>query len=215
MLRSKSLQDAESIAVSKDGYFVSFERRHRIRAYTGIDGAGIILTPLPGLADARGNSGLEALTELGDGRFLALQEDMAKGQTGVEAGYRGWIFQGAESWPVTIAGNERLHPTGLTRLPNGDLLLLERRFALLTGFGARFRRIARDQIKPGARIKPTLVARLASPVPVDNLEGVAAVPAKDGQVKIFVISDDNFSAFQRTLLLVFEYRPAQNGEQND
>jgi len=39
---------------------------------------------------------------------------------------------------------------------------------------------------------------------IDNFEGVAARELPDGRVRLYVISDDNFSATQRTLLFVFD-----------
>jgi hypothetical protein len=47
---------------------------------------------------------------------------------------------------------------------------------------------------------------LASPMTVDNYEGLAAVPATDGGVRFYLISDDNGRADQRTLLLAFDWR---------
>jgi hypothetical protein len=41
-------------------------------------------------------------------------------------------------------------------------------------------------------------------VTIDNYEGIAATELPDGRVRLFVVSDDNFSATQRTLLMVFE-----------
>jgi hypothetical protein len=39
---------------------------------------------------------------------------------------------------------------------------------------------------------------------IDNFEGIAAKELPDGRTRLFVISDDNFSATQRTLLMVFD-----------
>jgi hypothetical protein len=39
---------------------------------------------------------------------------------------------------------------------------------------------------------------------IDNFEGIAAKQLPDGRVRLFLISDDNFSASQRTLLMVFD-----------
>jgi hypothetical protein len=41
---------------------------------------------------------------------------------------------------------------------------------------------------------------------VDNFEGIAAKEMPDGRVRLYLISDDNFSANQRTLLMVFDIR---------
>jgi hypothetical protein len=53
---------------------------------------------------------------------------------------------------------------------------------------------------------------LRGPLTVDNFEGLAAVPAPsaskgDGTIRFYLISDDNFSSSQRTLLLAFDWKP--------
>ncbi|MDB5421700.1 MAG: hypothetical protein JWR59_1647, partial [Brevundimonas sp.] len=48
---------------------------------------------------------------------------------------------------------------------------------------------------------------LRGPLTVDNFEGLAAVPKPDGGVRFYLISDDNFSSAQRTLLLAFDWKP--------
>lgn len=39
---------------------------------------------------------------------------------------------------------------------------------------------------------------------IDNFEGIAARRMPDGKVRLYIVSDDNFSASQRTLLMAFE-----------
>jgi hypothetical protein len=48
---------------------------------------------------------------------------------------------------------------------------------------------------------------LAKPLTVDNFEGVASAPSPNGGVRFYLISDDNFSTSQRTLLVAFDWRP--------
>ena len=48
---------------------------------------------------------------------------------------------------------------------------------------------------------------LARPLTVDNLEGLAALPQPDGRIRFYLISDDNFRADERTLLLAFDWTP--------
>jgi hypothetical protein len=48
---------------------------------------------------------------------------------------------------------------------------------------------------------------LERPLTVDNFEGVAAQARPDGRVRFYLISDDNFSGKQRTLLLAFDWTP--------
>ena len=55
------------------------------------------------------------------------------------------------------------------------------------------------------------IARLemTRPLTVDNYEGLAAIPAEDGSVRFYLLSDDNFQSSQRTLLLAFDWKPAK------
>jgi hypothetical protein len=48
---------------------------------------------------------------------------------------------------------------------------------------------------------------LARPMTVDNFEGLAAVPQADGRIRFYLLSDDNASPSQRTLLLAFDWQP--------
>ena len=50
---------------------------------------------------------------------------------------------------------------------------------------------------------------MARPLTVDNYEGLSAIPAKDGSVRFYLLSDDNFQSSQRTLLLAFDWKPAK------
>jgi len=47
-------------------------------------------------------------------------------------------------------------------------------------------------------------AKLDEYVTIDNFEGIAAKQMPDGRVRLYIISDDNFSDSQRTLLMVFD-----------
>jgi hypothetical protein len=49
--------------------------------------------------------------------------------------------------------------------------------------------------------------KIEKPATVDNFEGLAALPSKAGVVRFYLISDDNFSTSQRTLLLAFDWKP--------
>ena len=194
--------DSESIAEVDGAVYVAFERRNRLYRY-GPPQAPWVVRPewlwFPeALAEGPRNGGIEALAELADGRILAISEAMSRGE-----GRAAWILDGQSAVELTIAAVDGFQPTGAAMLPNGDVLLLERRFRLLGGFAARLRRIAVSELVPGAAILGTEVATLAPPLSADNFEAVAAVPLPGGGVLVLVLSDDNFSALQRTLLLAF------------
>ena len=48
---------------------------------------------------------------------------------------------------------------------------------------------------------------LSRPYTIDNFEGLAAAPSPSGGLRFYLISDDNFSRSQRTLLVAFDWRP--------
>ena len=81
--------------------------------------------------------------------------------------------------------------------------MIERRVSTFSGFHVRLVRLAAGDIQPGARLKGEELARWGAPLTVDNFEGLATRRGADGEILIYLLSDDNFSLFQRTLLLMF------------
>ncbi|HSK40083.1 MAG TPA: esterase-like activity of phytase family protein, partial [Arenibaculum sp.] len=199
-----SRSDAEDLTRMPDGsWAVAFERWHRIESYPAtpdgpINGPKELPRPA-GLRQAPGNGGIEALAAFPDGRLLAIEEGREQ-----DAGtHRAWIT-GPDGWRrLTYRGLAPYRPTGATVLPDGDLLVLERRASLLGGFGARIVRVPGEAIEPGRVVAGEEIARLEPPLSVDNFEGIDAVPAPDGGYVVYLLSDDNFWALQRTLLLMF------------
>jgi hypothetical protein len=203
----KDARDAESLALRPDGTFVvGFEREHRLLLYpagTGRpDGVPVVVPPPPGLEQAPFNGGIEALVSLPSG-LLALTEywiekDHVVGWTGGPDRWRrlGLRFEGA------------LRPSDAAPLPSGEVLVLERAYNPERGVtSVRVREIRRGRGGPGAVLGGRLVATFAPPLTLDNYEGIAAVRDKSGEVRVTLVSDDNFNpAQQRTLLLMFALR---------
>ncbi len=195
-------QDAESLAQNPaGGWWVGFERRHRIAAYdAGLAGPAALLPVPPALGDAPKNGGLESLVTLADGRLLAVSEGLVR-DDGLTAA---WLWDGSAWAALGYAARAPYKPTAAARLPGGDLLFVERRYNPVTGAGALIRRLSPDAVQPGAVLSPALVATLEPPLIVDNYEGLAVRPAPDGDgALIYLMSDDNFFPLQRTLLLQF------------
>ncbi|MEO5335952.1 MAG: esterase-like activity of phytase family protein [Magnetospirillum sp. WYHS-4] len=197
--------DAEGLAPAPDGGFVvSFEHRHRLWHYPAGWETPRELIPPRELALAPRNSGIEALARLADGRLLALTESFM-----TQRGVVGWVGnEETGDWAtLTYETVGAFYPTGATVLPNGDVLVLERRYTLIGGPAARLVRVGRTAFQPGISIKGDEVALLAPPLAVDNMEGLAMRRTPAGGVLLYLLSDDNFQGSQRTLLLLFEYRP--------
>ncbi len=198
-----SWRDAEALTRLADGRrAVGFERRHRIWLYAGdvAQAAGQALAMPAKLGEAPNNGGIEALTQLADGRLLALTEDFQA----PEGGLRGWIIAlDGETAPLAYRPARDFHPTALALLPDGDVLVLERRFTVVAGPGARLVRVARAAIAPGAVVSGRELGRLEAPLAVDNFEGLAVRRDALGRTLIYLVSDDNFNPHQRTLLMQF------------
>lgn len=203
-LGAKRESDSESLVLLPDGsILVGFEHHHRLLRYPAAD-KPFARPPAPfpappGLARAADNAGLEALALLGDGRLLAVLEGRE-----AETETLGFL-RGDGHWSSLRLAREGLfRPTGATRLPDGRIALLERRFTVLGGPAARVVVFDPEALKPGALVAGREIGRLVPPFPVDNMEGIAARLGDRGETLIYLVSDDNFFAMQRTLLLMFE-----------
>lgn len=196
--------DSEALARAPDGtWLIAFERWHRIRAYRRLDAPGTFVEAPPGIERAPRNGGLESLTVLSDGRWLAIAEDLAP--DGQDALRMAWIG-GPGIWrPLSYRPAADFVPTDAAGLPDGGALVLERRFSLLRGFAGRLVRVPPTQLRPGAVMEGTEILRLSAPLPTDNWEGVAVTRWRD-RTLVALVSDDNTSPLQRSMLLLFELR---------
>lgn len=102
---------------------------------------------------------------------------------------------------------EGLALSGLDVLPDGRIAYLLRDYDAKRGNIVRLK-IADRQGKVLDGME------LARPLSVDNFEGVAAVPRRDGSVRFYLLVDDNFGYYsgkptgQKNLLMAFDWRPA-------
>lgn len=202
-LRGKRDTDSESLTRLADGALVvGFERDHRLWRYPA--GPNPLVGhpeafPVPAKLAALGrNSGIEALATLADGALLAIAEGRRD-----EAASPAFLWRGGAWSELVYPRVPGFRPTGATTLPGGDLLVIERSFNLFDGVAIRLQRIAAAAIRAGAALRGTTLAVLRRPLTLDNMEGVAARRGAAGETLLYLISDDNFRATQRTLLLVF------------
>lgn len=206
-LRDKEWGDAESLTALPDGSLVvGFERHHRLWRYRSerrsLEASAEVFTEPPLLARLPPNGGLEAIAGLPDGRFLALTEESFDEQGNL----RGFLLQAGRWSPLSYRALDTPRPSDAAALPSGDVLVLERSYSPVSGVWIRLRRIALATLQPGALLDPPVLAELKPPLAIDNFEGIA-VREKDGETLVYLVSDDNFSAVQRTLLLMFALEP--------
>lgn len=204
-LTAKSEADSEGLAQLADGRFaVSFERSQMIRIYDlnrdGPFGRAELGPRLQGARRLPSNQGLEALAAMDNALLVG-----AEGGDDDTAPL--WLAPLDAQGPVPARFayplGEGFSLTALDRLPDGGFVALERFYAPVVGARARVTRFSPPNGEGGA-VHPELLALLEPPFPVDNFEGISAVRTRDGATRIYIVSDNNKSAQQRTLLLAFD-----------
>ena len=106
----------------------------------------------------------------------------------------------------TLTDAAQLRVTSLDRDPYGrGLFVLERAFDKKTAANLMRISLWRDPDHRGFDTRETILD-LKSPVAIDNMEGMAVVRRGSG-VRLYLISDDNFSKTQRSLLMAFDWTP--------
>lgn len=189
--------------------WIGFERYNQIWRYgPGLARAERWRAPAA-MADWPENGGAESMARLRDGRFIVLSESKRPpGRTGDDRTREGLSFAGDPTDPRSAARRfvyraaPGHRPVDVTELPDGRLLVLERRFQLPFRWTARLALVPRGAARPGRMVEGRTIARLGAPLIADNFEGVAAV-REGGATMLWLVSDDNQSRLQRTLLLKF------------
>ena len=189
--------DSEGLAMAPDGtLFVSFERWVRVREYSNWTARPRIVPRHPDFTDMRRNGALEALALGPDGALFTIQE--AKPSWGED---RKIYRLSGEAWEVFdhVPTLGRFNPVGADFGPDGLLYLLERRWFPLLGFKSRVRRFSVGD--EGLEQEETLLQTGFGTH--DNLEGLAVWRDATGRLRLTMVSDDNFSRFQRTEIVEY------------
>jgi hypothetical protein len=152
------------------------------------------------------NRGLEAVGVAPAGHPLAgaVIAIAEQARPGDDAPTRGWILTGPKAGAFDLVRSHRYDITDITFLASGEALLLERRYSVVEGPACRIRRLAVDAFRPGALVDGTILFEADDRFEIDNMEGIAVHrdPAS-GETIVTLVSDNNFSPLQRTLLLEF------------
>ncbi len=193
-LQGKDNRDSEGQALMPNGdLLISFERHDRIWLYPAAGGPPRAV-PSPAVKFPY-NEGMEALAP-----------DPGRGPDAYIAGGE----TTGRTWNCTLATacvDGAKVPLGIgfglvavRRLPEGRTAWLLRAFNPIT------RSVIKIRITDAQGLTVD-EQTLRLPLTVDNFEGLAAVPLSDGRLRFYLVSDDNFSSSQRTLLLAFDWAP--------
>jgi hypothetical protein len=156
------------------------------------------------------NKGPEAIgiapeTSSFPGAIVVIGERTRRGEN---APTQGFVIDGEDHHAFDVARHDWYDITDMEFLDDGDILVLERRYRILRDVGARIRRLPGSDLRPGALLDGPVIFEAGPGQQIDNMEGLASHRTPDGRLVLSLISDDNFSILQRTLLLEFYYDDA-------
>ncbi|MES2601602.1 MAG: esterase-like activity of phytase family protein [Pseudomonadota bacterium] len=200
--------DSESLAFDGSTAYVGFERVNQIVRFDfgkgGTRSRGEVIPVPPGVAKLPFNKGLEALVFVPKGQPLA-GSLIAISERGLDpsGNILCFLIGGPSPGQFTAKRTNNFDISDAVLLPSGDLLLLERKFSMLEGVGIRIRRIPIKSVVPDAVIDGPTIFDVDLGYEIDNMEGIDAHVTEDGETVLTMVSDDNFSMIQRTLLLQF------------
>jgi hypothetical protein len=201
--------DSESLTERDGMLYVGFERVEKIVRFNyrrdGLAARGEPIPVPPDFKTLENNQSLECLAAPPKGSPLSDKLIVVTERSLDDAGnMRSFLLDGKNVERFTVKRHDDFDVSDCVVLPPGDLLLLERRFALLHGgLSMRIRRIPLASIKPGTVIDGTNLIEADLGYEIDNMEGIGVHRNASGETIVTLISDDNFLPFQRTLLLQF------------
>jgi hypothetical protein len=207
-LNRRGWYDTESLAIDGGTVYVGIERVHEIVRFDfgkqGLRARGQPIEVPPGAKTLPHNKGLECLDVVprgmpNAGTLIAISERGMDSNGNI----LGFLIGGPSPGSFGVKRSSEFETSDCAVTPRGDLLILERRFSWMSGIAIRIRRVPLSRVVPGAVLdSPELiVADMA--YQVDNMEGLSVHREADGTLVLTMVSDDNFSPLQRTLLLQF------------
>lgn len=204
--------DTESLARDGANVYVGLERVNQIMRFDfskdGTRARGEVIPTPPAVRKLPVNKGLEALVFVPKGK----DQNMPLAGTLIAFSERGldtagnlvaFLIGGPSPGQFSVRRTEKFDISDAVLLPSGELLILERKFSWFTGINIRIRSIPLKSVAPGALVDGPVLFTADLGHEVDNMEGIDAHVSADGETVLTMVSDDNFSMLQRTLLLQF------------
>jgi hypothetical protein len=207
-ITARGWYDSESIAIDGSLVYIGLERVNQVLRFDFSEGFTRSLgevVPMPtAVKKLPYNKGLEALVFVPGGMPLA-GTLIALSERGLDANGNlvAFLVGGPSPGQFSVRRTKKFDISDATLLASGELLVLERKFSLVEGLNVRIRRIALKSLAPGALVDGPVIFEVDLGEEVDNMEGIDAFVTPQGETVLTMISDDNFSLIQRTLLLQF------------
>jgi len=207
-ITARGWYDSEALALDGALVYVALERVNQVLRFDFSKGftraRGEVVPMPPAVKKLPYNKGIEGLVMVPKGKPLAgtlivLSERGLDPQGDLIA----FLVGGPSPGQFAIRRTDNFDISDAVLLPSGDLLILERKFSWLAGVGIRIRRIPLGSIAPGAVVDGPSIFDADLGQEIDNMEGIDAHVTEDGDTVLTMVSDDNFSMLQRTLILQF------------
>ncbi len=204
-LKGKSRADAESLEIFGNQFLIGFERKHRVDFFNQSNGKLKADSKSKPISFKRfnfpNNKGPEAIaiSPLTKEVFVFAEYALDKKRQ-----HQGFIVKDETITPIAITLTTGYSLTDAHFLNNGDLLILERFYTPITGQAMRIRKILSQNLKANTILSGEIIMQATSQMEIDNMEGLAISKMQDSSTRLTLISDDNFSRSQRTILLEFK-----------
>lgn len=206
-LTGKERGDSESLTRSADGgWLVGFERDHRIWRYAQLSGIPVetAIDPTNTLGQMESNGGVEALARSEANLILCAERQASEDKANCAIHFGAGLPTG----PLPVRPTSTIEalggvPTDADHSDDEMLFFLFRSYSSADGNGTAIVALRQS----GTRRE---IATVRPPLTVDNFEGIAVRQEGEGDNKrtfLYIVSDGNFSANQRTLLMKFEVLP--------
>ena len=200
--------DTESIARDGDAVYIGIEGVNQVLRFDfgrdGVRAHGNPITLPPAVRTLPRTKGLESLVFVPKGLPLA-GTLIAISERGLDPHRNiiGFLIGGSQPGQFSVRRTDDFDISDAVLLRVGELLVLERKASLRSGIGIRIRRIALQSVTPGAVVDGPSIFDADLGQEIDNFEGIDVHVTADGDTVLTLISDDNFSVIERTLLLQF------------
>jgi hypothetical protein len=207
-LAAKGWFDSEALALNGNEAYVAIERVNQIVKFDLSEGVlnarGKPIDVPPALRRLPFNKGVEGMVYVPQGQPLA-GTLIALSERGLDkaGNLQAFLIGGPSPGAFSVRRTQNYDISDAALLPNGDLLVLERKFSIFSGGGIRIRRIAQAVLRPGAVVDGPVIFEADLGYEIDNMEALDVHRTGEGDIVLTMMSDDNFSPIQRTLLLQF------------
>ena len=200
--------DVESLAGDGRTLWIGLERLNAIMRFDfadrGVLARGRPIPVPPELKELKFNRGLEGLVFVPQGLPLAGSLIALSERSLTKSGdHKAFLIGGPTPGAFAVKRKDGFDISDAALTPSGDLLVLERFFTMTKGLAVRIRRLRLDEIRPGALVDGPVLFEAGMAFVIDNFEALAVHRTPSGETRLTLLSDDNFSRLQRTLLLQF------------